>query len=218
MAHTASHSAAHRAGQIGNTPQDLCTLVASRICHDLVSPMGAIGNGVELMQLVLPTPMPELSLVAESADSATARLRFYRIAFGIVSAEQLISRSEILSVLTALQAHQKHRIIWNCQTDLSRQQIKLMFLLLMCLEAAIPWGGEIEVNSGPTGVQLLARSDRLRIDDRLWAALKTGGTIEDLTSASIQFALAGAEIVTQGCDVALAEHGNSYVIDVMLGQ
>lgn len=180
--------------------------------------MGAIGNGVELMQLVLPTQMPELSLVAESTDSATARLRFYRIAFGIVSADQLISRTEILSVLKALQAHQKHRVIWNCEAELTRRQIKLIFLLLMCLEATIPWGGEIEVTSTQSGVQLAARSDRLRIDDRLWAALDTGGMTKDLTSATIQFALAGSEIVAQGCDVVPAEHGNAYVIDVVLGQ
>jgi len=217
MAHNAIHSAAHHAGQIRNAPQELSALVASRICHDLVSPMGAIGNGVELMQLVTSTPSPELSLIAESTDSATARLRFYRIAFGIVSAGQLISHPEVLSVLNALQAHQKHRVIWNCQTNLTRQQIKLMFLLLMCMETAIPWGGDIEINSVQTGVQLVARSDRLRIDDRLWAALHAGGLVEDLTSATIQFALAGTEIVTQGCAVVMAEHGNAYVLDVMLG-
>lgn len=216
MAHLASHSVAHTAGQTAITTNDLCAMVASRICHDLVSPLGAISNGLELMQLASPVQGPEMSLVAESTDSANARLRYYRIAFGIVSADQMISRDEISSILTALQPHQKHRLTWNCHTGLTRQQIKLLFLLLMCLETTIPWGGEIEVASVPSGIQLVAHSDRLKIEDCLWTALREGGQIADLTSAKIQFALASAEIFAQGCNVAVSDHGTSFLIGVTL--
>jgi histidine phosphotransferase ChpT len=66
---------------------DLCALIGSRLCHDLVSPVGAIGNGVELLSMEgAGAPMPagaaELSLVRESVENAQARLRFFRIAFG----------------------------------------------------------------------------------------------------------------------------------------
>ena len=216
MAHDATHSAARRTGQTGNTDQDLSAMVASRICHDLVSPLGAIGNGLELMQLASSTLGPELSLVAQSTDSANARLRFYRIAFGIVSASQSISRAEILSILDALQPHQKHKVSWTCDTELTRQQVKLMFLLLMCLETTVPWGGEIVLRSAPCGVELVANAHRLRIEDSLWTALCDAGRIEDLTSAKIHFALAGAEIAAQGYAVSVTAQESSFAIRVAL--
>ena len=216
MAHNAIHNPARFAEQTGNTIPNLSAMVASRICHDLVSPLGAIGNGVELMQLSSQVQGPELSLVAESTDSANARLRYYRIAFGMVSSGQSISRSEIVSILGALQPHQKQKINWSCETELTRQQVKLVFLLLMCLETTIPWGGEIEVSTTRTSVQLVARSQRMRIEDNLWAALNDGGTIVELTSAKIHFAVAGAEIAAQGCYVSFSERGTSFHIDLAI--
>ena len=62
---------------------DLAALLGSRICHDLISPIGAIGNGVELLMMEGGTPSPELVLIAESVAAANARIRFFRLAFGV---------------------------------------------------------------------------------------------------------------------------------------
>ncbi|HMS96693.1 MAG TPA: histidine phosphotransferase, partial [Tabrizicola sp.] len=59
---------------------DLAALIASRICHDLISPLGAIGNGVEL--LAMERAGPELDLLSESVAHANARIRLFRISFG----------------------------------------------------------------------------------------------------------------------------------------
>ena len=65
---------------------ELASLVAARLCHDLVSPLGAIGNGVELLEMSGDFPgiskSPELALITESVRSARARVRFFRTAFG----------------------------------------------------------------------------------------------------------------------------------------
>lgn len=55
---------------------DLTSLVGTRICHDLVNPLGAISNGVELMTLSGVQRSPELDLIEESIQSASARIRF----------------------------------------------------------------------------------------------------------------------------------------------
>ena len=62
--------------------EDLTALVGSRICHDLISPLGAIGNGLELLQLSGLPQGPEWALIAESVENASARIRFFRIAYG----------------------------------------------------------------------------------------------------------------------------------------
>ena len=58
----------------------LAATLASRICHDLTSPLGAIANGLELLTLSDAQRTPELDLIAESVESANARLRFFRLA------------------------------------------------------------------------------------------------------------------------------------------
>ena len=61
---------------------DLVALVGSRLCHDLISPLGAIGNGVELLTMTATTLSPELQLITESVAAANARIKFFRLAFG----------------------------------------------------------------------------------------------------------------------------------------
>ena len=69
---------------------DLAALIASRICHDLISPIGAIGNGVELLAMEPGGPRPEMALISESVANANARIRFFRICFGQASSDQLV--------------------------------------------------------------------------------------------------------------------------------
>jgi len=180
-------------------------MVAARICHDLVSPMGAISNGLELLGMAQDGTVPELELMAQSIQSATTRLRFFRIAFGPVSADQKMARAEILSVLQALEQVNRHSYTWQSTRDLSRRDIKLVFLLIMCLETALPWGGEIRVMDSPDGVELLGLSERIRIDDELWTALAAGTEADTMSSARVQFALAGCETSARNARIALAE-------------
>ena len=69
---------------MSNSP-DLAALLGSRICHDLISPIGAIGNGVELMLMDGAGRAPEVALISESVDAANARIRFFRVAYGVSS-------------------------------------------------------------------------------------------------------------------------------------
>ncbi len=73
---------------------DIASLIGSRISHDLISPIGAIGNGLELLSMS-GAGGPEVELISDSVANANARIRHFRIAFGLASAEQGTSRSEI---------------------------------------------------------------------------------------------------------------------------
>lgn len=59
--------------------QDLnyAALIGSRICHDLISPIGAINNGLELIEMSAPSLGPEMALISDSVTSASARIRFF---------------------------------------------------------------------------------------------------------------------------------------------
>ena len=81
--------------------RDLSSLVGSRICHDLISPIGAIGNGVELLQMAPRDSAAELDLITDSVDNAAARIRFFRVAFG-AAGDQMMGRAEVISILSDL--------------------------------------------------------------------------------------------------------------------
>lgn len=67
---------------------DIASLVGSRICHDLISPIGAISNGVELIGMTQGTDGAEMSLINDSVQNANARIRFFRVAYGSATPEQ----------------------------------------------------------------------------------------------------------------------------------
>ena len=73
------------------SPKDLNALLGSRICHDLISPLSAIGNGIELLTLSGVDAPSEIALISESVDNANTRIRFFRVAFGAAREDQQIS-------------------------------------------------------------------------------------------------------------------------------
>ena len=158
---------------------DLAALVGSRICHDLISPIGAIGNGVELMMMDRSSVSPELALIAESVASANARIRYFRVAFGTAGADQRIARSEVTGILSAISLGGRLKIDWNSATDTDRRDVKLAFLLLQCLENALPYGGRIRISQtepGPASVGWLieAEATRMRVEPRFWEVFAEG--------------------------------------------
>lgn len=183
---------------------DLAALIGSRICHDLISPIGAIGNGVELLMMDGTPQSPELALIAESAGHANARIRFFRVAFGAATPDQRIARAEILSILSEATHGGRLRIDWEGGPDLARQRARLLFLLVQCLESAMPYGGRIAVSEDGEGAGLTGTAAKLRLHRPLWSALEGGPCPDDLGAAEVHFALAAAELARQGRRLALA--------------
>ncbi len=182
---------------------DFAALIASRICHDLISPIGAISNGVELLGMEDPT-RPELALLSESAANANARIRFFRISFGAARPEQRIARSEVSAILADLTNGGRVAYDWTSPPDLSRREVRLVLLLVQCLETALAYGGKVRITHDQDRWTLTAEAPRLRADVTLWTVLAGSPPPRDLTAAQVQFALVPP---------ALAELGRSLAID-----
>jgi histidine phosphotransferase ChpT len=169
-----------------DTP-DFAALIGSRICHDLVNPIGAIGNGVELMLMDSAAKGPELALISESVANASARIRFFRIAFG--AGDQRIGRQEVQSILSDLSRGGRIGIGWQSSADLSRREVRLAFLALQCAEAAMPYGGQVSLQQTEKAWQLLATAERFKIDAARWDGLTAPALQPEPTPALVQFAL-----------------------------
>jgi histidine phosphotransferase ChpT len=173
---------------------DLAALVGSRICHDLVNPLGALGNGLELLALEGDPKLAEMrGLLAESLAAATARVQYFRIAFGNAPAERM-AEAQIARIVTDYTAGRRLRIHWNAKGDRSRAEVRLAFLILLCLEASMPRGGRIDVGA-ERGILLIdARAEDMRCDTLLFAALMGHVPMPEAGPALVQFPLAAAAI------------------------
>lgn len=169
----------------------LVELVGSRICHDLANPIGAITNGVELMQMADPGGSgAELQLVADSVAHASARLRMMRIAFGAAAPGQMIACKEAAQILAGCYGGSRLEVTWQTGSDRQRGEVKLAFLLLQCLEAVLPRGGAVQLMQDGGRWRIAARAERVKDAPGLWALLAGAPLPEGLGPAEVQFALA----------------------------
>ena len=182
--------------------RDLNSLLGSRICHDLISPLGAIGNGIELLALSGINAAPEIALISESVENANVRIRFFRIAFGAASDTEAVPAREAKAILQDLSRGSRLKYRWLANEDLPRTQTKLAFLLVQCLESAMPFGGQIDVDNENGTWSLVGTADRTKIDQRLWALLVDPAEDVEVTAANVHFALVGAAAARAGCRVS----------------
>lgn len=168
---------------------DLAALVGSRICHDLISPIGAIGNGVELLTLTDGETGAEMDLIHESVQNASARIRYFRIAYGAASEDQLISRSEVLSILAANARGGRFNYIWKVEGDQPRSMMRCAFLMLQAIETVLPLGGDIAISQTHGRWSMRAEGPRFRFDGAVWDTLNAADDSFAHTAAQVQFAL-----------------------------
>jgi len=172
-----------------HTP-DLNDLIGSRICHDLISPLGAISNGLELLAMTTKLEGPEVALITDSVDNANARIRFFRIAFGAASEGQMSGEAEVRSLLADMVRGGRVSLDWQAGGDQPRQIVKLVFLLIQCFETAMPWGGKITIASNASEWLIQGTGDRLQVDPDIWQVLARPADGAGLDAAKVHFALA----------------------------
>lgn len=150
---------------------DLAALLCSRVCHDVISPVGAIVNGLEVLEDDQDESMREfaLELIGKSARQASARLKFARIAFGAAgSAGASIDLADAENVAKGMFADEKTKLEWRApQALFPKNKVKLLLNLVMVATSAIPRGGLIDVTvtgdgEAPTFV-LKAKGSHARI-------------------------------------------------------
>jgi len=131
-------------------PLDLAALLSSRVCHDVISPVGAIVNGLEVLESEEDKDMREfaMELIKKSAAAASARLQFCRLAFGAAgSLSAAIDTGDAENVARSLLANDRTVLTWNAERRLApKTLVKLLLNLCLIAAAAAPRGGEIFVD------------------------------------------------------------------------
>ena len=130
-------------------PLDLAALLCSRVCHDVIGPVGAIINGLEMLDEEQDAEIRgfALELIKKSAGQASVRLQFCRLAFGAAgSAGASIDTSDAATVARDLFGGERTELRWNVPPlRMPKNNVKLILNLCLIAAAAIPRGGVIEV-------------------------------------------------------------------------
>jgi histidine phosphotransferase ChpT len=131
-------------------PMDLAALLCSRVCHDVISPVGAIVNGLEVLEDEKDPEMREIAieLIKKSAASASARLQFCRLAFGAAgSVGASVDTGDAESVTRGLIVNDRTTLVWNPPRQFAaKNKVKLLLNLNLIALSAIPRGGVITVD------------------------------------------------------------------------
>lgn len=191
------------------TELQLAELMAARLCHDLVGPIGAVANGVELLSDSGGGPDAEVTdLIALSARQATRRLQWFRVAFG--SASGLSSSAmfgETRRLAAGLFEDTRVTLDWNEPDEAAEavaSRIAAKFALNMSLVAleCLPRGGSVQVrimpNRNSVKISIAAIGTTARLPDEMQLALRADAPLGELTPKSVPAYLAARLTIQAG--------------------
>jgi histidine phosphotransferase ChpT len=182
---------------------DLASLLGSRICHDLASPLGALMAGLDLMEMA-GQPTPELALMRESLDGARATLDLMRLAFGQASEGAAIEGETLRQLLAALLvARPRLTLDWAVAGTLPRAEAQQVTLALLCALHALPRGGTLRIAHEGAALTLTA-TGAIAADPALWEGLSGHAPLPAADPRRIEFALLARHLAKRGARIAIS--------------
>ena len=165
------------------SPVDFASLLCSRLCHDLLSPVGALNNGLELLGDENDADMRErvFQLLSESARASANKLKFFRLAFGAAGGfgEQVDSREAKTAIEGLLADNARTTFNWWVEAEtLPKTALKVMLNLALIASEALVRGGTLDVggeeNGGQIEIVVKIEGPRIILDPELRGTLTDG--------------------------------------------
>jgi histidine phosphotransferase ChpT len=198
---------------------DLAALLCSRVCHDLISPVGAIVNGLEVLEEEKDesTKQFALDLIKKSSRTASAKLQFCRIAFGAAgSAGAQIDTGDAESISRGFFEDDKTKLTWNLPRVLmAKNRVKLLLNMLILAGQTIPRGGTLTVDPIGSGdamsFSIRAAGANAKISPAVLPLLK-GEPAEGVDAHKIQPFYAGLLARDCGLNVSMTAEADSVTV------
>lgn len=196
-------------------PIDFASLLCSRLCHDLLSPVGALNNGIELLADETDPQIRAqcMDLLADSARTTAGKLKFFRLAFGAAGGYgEAIALHEIRSAIEGMfPPGGKISLDWMVAGDsLAKPAAKLLLNLVLMAGEALPRGGTIaigaEAQGGVCEIAVRGEGAKLTFDPNIRAALADAVFPEVSTRTAAAYMIravaeqAGGRILVSGAD------------------
>ncbi len=171
---------------------ELAALLCSRVCHDVISPVGAINNGLELLDDG-GADEDAMDLIRTSAINASARLQFARIAFGAAgSAGVQIDTGDAQAVAENYMNNEKPEFSWTGpRAYLAKSKVKLLLNLILIANGSIPRGGTLDVELQVEGEEakfiLTSRGRMLRVPQKFQDLLDGRSSEDPIDAHAVQY-------------------------------
>jgi histidine phosphotransferase ChpT len=171
-----------------STELKVASLLASRLCHDLVGPLGAVGNGLELVAEDGGMAAEALALAQRSAKRATSRLQFFRYAFGAAGGDPNFGLADARSLANGLLHNGDVTLDWSdspANMNLPTGAGRLLLNLLLLGSECLPRGGRIRVVLAPDRVAVEATGPQARLPSELKSVISGPATSAALTARTV---------------------------------
>jgi histidine phosphotransferase ChpT len=199
---------------------DLAALLCSRVCHDLISPVGAVVNGLEVLEddNDEQTKTFALELIKKSARQASARLQFCRLAFGAAgSVGAAIDLGDAETVARGFLEDEKTRLNWNLpRALLPKNRVKLVLNMLIVAAQTVPRGGSLTLDpigeGERAGFRVVASGLNARIPQAIPGLLSGATAAPGVDAHAIQPFYTG--LLARSCELSIniASEGDGIVI------
>ena len=200
---------------------DLASLLCSRLCHDLLSPVGALNNGIELLADEQDPEMRErcLELLAESARASANKLKFFRLAFGAGGGfgDEIDTREARTAVEGLYGADKRIELGWMVADDkLPTGAVKLLLNLAMIAGDALVRGGRLDVGAerrdGALELVIRAEGPRILLDPTLRETIARGNSEGEVEPRAAGAWLAHALAAEAGGTIQLSDPADSVLL------
>jgi histidine phosphotransferase ChpT len=196
---------------------DLAALLCSRVCHDIISPVGAIANGLELMDdpdTDSAMKATALDMVRSSAKTATAKLKFCRIAFGASgSAGAHIDLGEAGETAKAFVGEEKTKLDWQApRENRPKAEVKLLLNMLLLGIAGIPRGGTVTVTVDGRNFKVTAKGERAKVPQALADVLSGATPVDSLDARLVQPYYSRILAESAGLSISMGLEGEDSVV------
>ena len=193
-------------------------LLCSRLCHDLVGPVGAINNGVELIGDAPDMLEDTLSLLNNSANQASRRLAFYRAAFGFGGGDGPGALKEVREISHDFVTDGNVTLNWpdnSVMVTLPKNTVKLLMNLILLGVGTLIRGGTLDVQiaeqGGTASMSVKAAGKGAMLKDDLQAALNPEFSVDDLTAHTGHAHFAAKLAGSVGAEINVQENADDEI-------
>ncbi len=196
-------------------------LLASRLCHDLVSPVGAVNSGIELLTEFGDDPDGEsMALIASSAKTASEKLQFFRIAYGNAGSGSNIPLGDGLRLIEPVCANQRTTVVVDDRTAGALPgtgAVKLLLNIALLMGECLPRGGELRIAIGPDmRADVSASGEGAGIEESLLSALEGRADADELDAKTAHAYFTGLAAGRLGVGVDVSNGADHASISVNL--
>jgi len=164
-------------------------LLVSHICHDLVSPVGAINNGIEFIEEMGSSAVKDsMDLISSSCNQAAARLQCFRLCYGAAGSGGNVTYKDIRTVFENYIAGSRTVLNWDIDGPNSMYPegyMKVVLNVLMLADAGIPAIGNLKISNHENGVEIVASGDKVDFKEGVMSAYRKETSEQDLNPRTV---------------------------------